>query len=67
MLLIGMGAGLAVIIAAVIAMRRRHARVGPTVQLICPRCRTPVSPYDAACRNCHTPLYHPHRYYQQRR
>lgn len=67
MLLIGMGAGLAVIIAAVIAMRRRHARVGPTVQLICPRCRTPVSPYDAACRNCHTPLYHPHRYYHQRR
>jgi len=67
MLLIGMGAGLAVMIAAVIAMKRRHARVRPTVQFICPRCRTPVSPYDAACRNCHTPLYHPYRYYQRRR
>ena len=67
MLLIGMGAGLAVMIAAVIAMKRRHARAGPAVQLICPRCRMPISPYDAACRNCHTPLYHPYRYYQQRR
>jgi hypothetical protein len=67
LLVIAIGASLTVMVAAIVAMKRRHARVMPTVQLICPRCRTPVSPYDAACRNCHTPLYHPYRYYQQRR
>lgn len=67
MLLIGMGASIAVILGVVVAVKRRHAGVRPGVQLICPRCRTPVSPYDPACRNCRTPLYHPYRYYQQRR
>ena len=67
LLVIGIGAGLAVMVAALIAIKRRRPRITPTVQLICPRCRTPLSPYDAACRNCHTPLYHPYRYYQRRR
>ena len=67
LLVIGIGAGLAVIVAALLAIKRRRPRIIPTVQLICPRCRTPLSPYDAACRNCHTPLYHPYRYYQRRR
>jgi hypothetical protein len=67
LLMMGIGAGLAVTVAAVVAVRRRQPRTMPTVQMVCPRCRAPVSPYDAACRNCHTPLYHPHRYYQPRR
>jgi hypothetical protein len=67
LLLMGIGASLAVMVAAVVAVRRRHPRAMPTVQLVCPRCRSPVSPYDAFCRNCRTPLYHPHRYYQPRR
>lgn len=67
LMVMGLGASLAVILAVVVAVRRRHPRAMPAVQLVCPRCRTPVSPYDAACRNCRTPLYHPHRYYQQRR
>ena len=66
-LLMGVGAGLAVIIAAVIAVRRRRSRFVPTAQLICPRCRAPISPYDVACRKCRTPIYHPYGYYQQRR
>jgi beta-lactamase regulating signal transducer with metallopeptidase domain len=66
-LIIGVGAGLTVVIAAIVAVRRRHARLVPTPQLICPRCRAPISPYDAACRRCRTPIYHPYRYYQQRR
>ena len=66
LLVIGIGASLTVIVAAVVAVKRRHARVMPTIQLVCPRCRAPVSPYDATCRNCRTPLYHPYRYYQRR-
>ena len=66
-LVIGVGASLTVIAAAVVAVRRRHARFAPAIQLICPRCRTPISPYDVACRKCRTPLYHPYRYYQRRR
>jgi hypothetical protein len=66
-LIIGVGASLSVIFAAVVAIRRRHARLVPGAQLICPRCRTPISPYDVACRRCRTPLYHPYRYYRQRR
>jgi hypothetical protein len=66
-LIIGVGASLTVIAAAVVAIRRRHARLAPAAQLICPRCRTPISPYDVACRRCRTPLYHPYRYYRQRR
>jgi len=66
-LVIGVGASLTVIAAAVVAIRRRHARLVPAIQLICPRCRTPISPYDVACRKCRTPLYHPYRYYQRRR
>ena len=66
-LIIGVGASLTVIAAAVVAIRRRHARLVPAIQLICPRCRTPISRYDAACRKCRTPLYHPYRYYQRRR
>lgn len=66
LLVIGIGASLTVIVAAVVAVKRRHARVMPTIQLVCPRCRASVSPYDAACRNCRTPLYHPYRYYQRR-
>jgi hypothetical protein len=67
LLVISIGASLAVIVAAVVVVSRRHGRATPTVQLICPRCRTPISPYDTACRNCRTPLYHPYRYYQRRR
>ena len=67
LLVMGIGASLAVMVAAVVAVRRRYPRAMPTVQLVCPRCRSPVSPYDAVCRNCRTPLYHPHRYYQPRR
>jgi hypothetical protein len=67
LLVISLGASFAVIVAAVVAVNRRRARAIPTVQLICPRCRTPISPYDAACRNCRTPIYHPYRYYQRRR
>jgi len=66
-LIIGVGASLTVIAAAVVAIRRRHARLVPAIQLICPRCRAPISPYDVACRKCRTPLYHPYRYYQRRR
>jgi hypothetical protein len=66
-LIIGVGAGLAVVIAGVLAVRRRHTRLVPTAQLICPRCRAPISPYDVACRKCRTPIYHPYGYYQQRR
>jgi hypothetical protein len=66
-LILGVGASLAMIIAAVIAVRRRHARFVPMAQLICPRCRAPIGPYDVACRKCRTPIYHPYRYYQQRR
>jgi hypothetical protein len=66
-LIIGVGASLAMVIAGVLAVRRRHARLVPTAQLICPRCRSPISPYDVACRKCRTPIYHPYRYYQQRR
>lgn len=64
-LFIGVGASLAVVIAVVIVVRRRHSRFVPTAQLICPRCRAPISPYDVACRKCRTPIYHPYRYYQQ--
>jgi len=67
LLVIGVGAGLAAIVGAVLASRRRRRRVMPTVQFTCPRCRAPVSPYDAACRACHTPLYHPYRFYPRRR
>jgi hypothetical protein len=67
LLVISIGASLAVIVAAVIAVNRRHSRAIPTVQLICPRCRRPISPYDTACRNCRTPIYHPYRYYPRRR
>jgi hypothetical protein len=66
-LVIGVGASLTVVIAGVIVVRRRHSRLVPTPQLICPRCRSPISPYDVACRRCRTPIYHPYRYYQQRR
>jgi len=66
-LVIGVGAGLTVMVAAVVATRRRRRGVMPAVQLICPRCRAPVSPYDTACRNCRTPLYHPYRFYPRRR
>jgi hypothetical protein len=66
-LVISIGASLAVIVAAVVAVNRRHRRAIPTVQLICPRCRAPISPYDTACRNCRTPIYHPYRYYGRRR
>jgi len=66
-LIIGVGASLAMVIAGVIVARRRHSRFVPTPQLICPRCRSPISPYDVACRKCRTPIYHPYRYYQQRR
>ncbi len=66
LIVIAVGATLAVIVAAVVVVKRRHPRVMPTVQLVCPRCRAPVSPYDSACRNCRTPFYHPYRYYQQR-
>lgn len=66
-LVIGIGAGLMVVVAAVVMIKRRHARLVPTMQLVCPRCRAPVTPYDAACRNCHIPLYQPYRYYHRRR
>jgi len=66
-LIIGVGASLAVVIAGVLAVRRRHARLVPTTQLVCTRCRAPIGPYDVACRNCRTPIYHPYGYYQQRR
>jgi hypothetical protein len=66
-LIIGVGASLAMVIAGVLAVRRRHARLVPTGQLICPRCRSPISPYDVACRKCGIPIYHPYGYYQQRR
>jgi hypothetical protein len=66
-LIIGVGAGLAVIIVAMVAVRRSRARLVPAPQLICPRCRAPIGPYDVACRRCRTPIYHPYRYYQQRR
>jgi len=67
LLVISIGATLAVIVAAVVAVNRRHRGATPTVQLICPRCRSPISPYDTACRHCRTPIYHPYRYYQRRR
>jgi hypothetical protein len=66
-LIMGVGASLSVVVAAVVAIRRRHPRLVPAAQLICPRCRTPISPYDVACRKCRTPLYHPYRYYRQGR
>jgi hypothetical protein len=67
LVLMAIGATLTVVVAAIVVAKRRHARVVPNVQLVCPRCRAPVSPYDAACRNCRTPIYHPYRYYQRRR
>jgi len=67
LLLMGVGASLAVVVAAIVAVKRRQGRAMPTLQLICPRCRMPISPYDTACRNCRTPIYHPYRYYQRRR
>ncbi len=66
-LLIGVGAGLTVILAAVLLATRKRRRIMPTVQLICSRCRAPVSPRDTVCRTCGTPLYHPYRFYPRRR
>jgi hypothetical protein len=67
-LVLVVGVTLTITVAAAIVVKRRHAtRTMPQVHLICPRCRTPISPYDSACSNCRTLLYHPYRYYQQRR
>jgi len=66
-LVIGVGAGLTVIVAAVLLAMRKRKRVMPTVQLICSRCRAPVNPRDTVCRTCGIPLYHPYRFYPRRR
>jgi predicted amidophosphoribosyltransferase len=65
--LMGFGAGLAVVLAAVVVFARRRRRVMPTVQVICSRCRAPVNRGDAVCRNCGATLYHPYQFYPRRR
>jgi len=65
-LLMGFGAGLAVVLAVVVFARRRK-RTMPTVQIICSRCRAPVGRRDTVCRNCGATLYHQYQFYPRRR
>lgn len=67
MLIIGVAAVLTVIVSAVLAVTWRRRRTMSTMQMICPRCRMPVSPYETVCRNCRTPLYQAYRSYPHRR
>jgi hypothetical protein len=67
MLIIGLAAVLTVIISAVLAVTLRRKRTMPRMNMICPRCRTLISPYDTVCRNCRTPLYQGYTYYPRRR
>jgi predicted amidophosphoribosyltransferase len=66
-LIIGVAAVLTVIISAVLAVMLRRRKTMPTMNMICPRCRMPISPYDTFCRNCGTPLYQGYMYYPRRR
>ena len=65
LLIIGIGAVVSAIVGVVIAILKRRRTLSAMV-LTCPRCLSPVNPYDTFCRNCRTPLYQAHRHYPNR-